>query len=444
MLFRWFQRVYRINAAATRWFRRRLTPAGYFALAGLLLTSAAANSEQTLALQAFFLIVAMLGLGMLTAPFFRFSGRIHRTPPRFATAGEPFPVRVRLTNLTTKTQSGLEYLEHLEESPIPAPELQAQRSRPRSVRRFHSIPRPSIQSARSRMVPVPTLPPKGHAEFQIEVVAYRRGPLVLAGGYIARPDPIGLFRALVHIPEPRTTLILPKRYPLPPLDLPGKNQYQRGGVALASGVGEAEEFVALRDYRRGDSMRRIHWRSTARLGKLVVKECQDEFLVRHALVLDTYCPPERDGLFEEAIAVAASFACTVPDQDSLLDLLFVGASAVCVTTGRGVGQPEQLLEALATAKPRRDADFEELQSLVLRHLPSLGGAILVFLIWNDARRALVRKLRALGLPTLVLLVVPPFSTDPIAASSSEDRPNQWALLEAGRIAEGLQELAASP
>ena len=191
-------------------------------------------------------------------------------------------------------------------------------------------------------------------------------------------------------------------------------------------------------------MRRIHWRSTARLGKLVVKECQDEFLVRHALVLDTYCPPERDGLFEEAIAVAASFACTVPDQDSLLDLLFVGASAVCVTTGRGVGQPEQLLEALATAKPRRDADFEELQSLVLRHLPSLGGAILVFLIWNDARRALVRKLRALGLPTLVLLVVPPFSTDPIAASSSEDRPNQWALLEAGRIAEGLQELAASP
>jgi len=63
--------------------------------------------------------------------------------------------------------------------------------------------------------------------------------------------------------------------------------------------GESEEFVAMREYRRGDSLRRVHWRSTARLGELVVKEYQDEYFVRHALVLDTFCEASRDTVFEE-------------------------------------------------------------------------------------------------------------------------------------------------
>ena len=61
------------------------------------------------------------------------------------------------------------------------------------------------------------------------------------------------------------------------MTLPGKSHYQRGGVAMAAGVGEMEEFVALREYRRGDSLRRVHWRSTARLGELVVKEFRSSF-----------------------------------------------------------------------------------------------------------------------------------------------------------------------
>jgi uncharacterized protein (DUF58 family) len=54
-------------------------------------------------------------------------------------------------------------------------------------------------------------------------------------------------------------------------------KYQQGGVALASNVGQSDEFVALRDYRQGDPLRHIHWRSWARAGKPVVKEFEDEF-----------------------------------------------------------------------------------------------------------------------------------------------------------------------
>jgi uncharacterized protein (DUF58 family) len=55
-----------------------------------------------------------------------------------------------------------------------------------------------------------------------------------------------------------------------------------------------------------------------------VKEFEDEFFVRHALVLDTFTDEPHSEILEEAVSVAASFACTVLTQESLLDLLFVG------------------------------------------------------------------------------------------------------------------------
>ena len=80
----------------------------------------------------------------------------------------------------------------------------------------------------------------------------------------------------------------------------------------------------MRDYRPGDPLRRIHWRSWAKTDKPIVKEYQDEFFVRHALILDTFQKEAYGDVFEEAISVAASFACTMGTQDSLLDLMFIG------------------------------------------------------------------------------------------------------------------------
>ena len=141
---------------------------------------------------------------------------------------------------------------------------------------------------------------------------------------LARPDPLGIFRSFSKISAPQTVLILPRRYSIPPIALPGALRYQEGGVALAANVGRSEEFVALREYRHGDPLRHIHWRSWAKVGKPIVKEFEDEFFVRHALVLDTFTDEPRSEILEEAVSVAASFACAVLTQESLLDLLSHG------------------------------------------------------------------------------------------------------------------------
>ena len=241
-------------------------------------------------------------------------------------------------NLTTKAQGGLTLLEDLADPrPTFAEWREFQLAENRRIRPFqiHQRSRPDpFKLATIKEGEVPSLSPRGEAEVRVELLPLRRGALRFTGVTLARPDPLGLFRSFARIPAPQTVLILPKRYLLPPIALPGLMKYQEGGVTLAANVGRSEEFVALRDYRRGDPLRHIHWRSWAKADKPIVKEFEDEFFVRHALVLDTFVGEPHSEILEEAVAVAASFACAVRTQESLLDLLFVGAQSYCLTAGR--------------------------------------------------------------------------------------------------------------
>jgi hypothetical protein len=235
-------------------------------------------------------------------------------------------------------------------------------------------------------------------------------------------------------------LILPKRYGLPPIALPGAMKYQQGGVALATNIGQSDEFVSLRDYRRGDPLRHIHWRSWAKTGKPIVKEFEDEFFVRHALILDTFTERPHSEVFEEAVSVAASFASTVLTQESLLDLLFVGPQAYCFTTGRGLAHADQMLEILASVRPCHTQPFGMLEQLVLNHATAVSGCICVLLAWDETRRQLVQKLKSLGLPVLVLVIRKPGETQPLDHGPMRDEPERLHALEIGRIQEQLAKL----
>jgi len=217
-------------------------------------------------------------------------------------------------------------------------------------------------------------------------------------------------------------------------------KYQEGGVALASNVGQSEEFVALRDYRHGDPLRHIHWRSWAKTGKPIVKEFEDEFFVRHALVLDTFSDQPHSEVFEEAVSVAASFACTIRTQESLLDLLFVGVEAYCFTAGRGLAHADQMLEILASVRVCSQKPFRTLENLVLNHAAVVSGCICVLLAWDEPRRNFVKKLKAVGVPVLVVVVVPAAPAKPFEPGPMHDEPDRFHTLVVGQIEQGLSRL----
>lgn len=436
-------RTFRSAAALQHVLARRLTPAGRLVFGGLAAAAIIGpNTRLTVAYQAFAFLIALLAIA--TALSVRLPPRlgVRRRLPRFGTAGEPLVYTVMLQNPTDRVQSGLVLMEELED-PRPTFEDFVSQREPGEERRNWfdrtvGFPRWAWLVSRARRAaiearPLPPLPPRQEVDVRIEVTPVRRGSLRFTGVTVARPDPLGLVRSLVDTVAPASILILPRRYPLPRFELPGTRRHQPGGVALATSVGDSEEFLSLRDYRPGDPLRRIHWRSWARAGRPVVKELHDEFFVRHALVLDTFLPPGADARFEEAVSVAASFVCGAPSQDALLDLMFVGPQAYSFTAGRGVGHVDRMLEILAAVRPCTDRAFTTLADLVVSRHAGLSGAICVLVSWDDARRSLIDTLRGLGVPTLVLLV------------EDDESPGEPDLgnvhrLAVGKIAQGLARL----
>jgi uncharacterized protein (DUF58 family) len=351
---------------------------------------------------------------------------------------------ISVKNLGPRPQVDLQLLENLDDGRPAYPEWKAEvRQEARLSSSFRVMQRRRknpFRRAQVREALIPTLQPGGQGEALVKLTPLRRGVLRFSGVTITRADPLGIFRSFYTVNAPETALILPKRYSLPAVELPGSMRYQEGGVVLSSNVGRSEEFVSLRDYRRGDPLRKIHWRSWAKVGRPIVKECEDEFFVRQALILDTFADESQREAFEEAVSVAASFACTVLTQESLLDLLFVGPETYCFTAGRGLAQTDQMLEILASVQTCEGQSFEQLETAVLNHVGAVSGCICVLLDWDDARREMVRKLRLLDVPVLVLVIQPRGSRKPFTPGPMQDAVNRFHVLEAGRIEEGLEAL----
>ena len=210
---------------------------------------------------------------------------------------------------------------------------------------------------------------------------------------------------------------------------------------MASSVGDSEDFVSLREYRPGDPLRKIHWKSWAKTGKPVVKEYQDEFFVRHALILDTFQKTAHSEILEEAVSIAASFACEVQTQESLLDLMFVGTEAYCFTSGRGLAHTDKMLEILAAVIACQDKSFDYLTPVVISRASMLSGCICIFLCWDEERRKLVNYLKALGLPILVLIIATGEGNDDHPDPElMKDKVENFHLLKLGKIQEGLMNI----
>ena len=437
---------HRLFSWVRHWTRRRFTRAGLAVLGAFLVAGAmGVDTENSVVYQAFTLLFAMLIVAAAFSLGFRARFAVTRSLPRLGISGRAITYRVTVRNLTRKTQRGLVLMENLADLHPSYAEWRALRlDDGKHFRPFRMSQRRRVSSLTSGNVKeasVPSVPPNQQVEALIELTPLRRGVLRFAGVTLARPDPLGLFRALLEAPAPQSLLVLPKRYLVPPIALPGAMKYQQGGVALASKVGQSEEFIALRDYRRGDPWRHIHWRSWARAGRPIVKEFEDEFFVRHALVLDTFTDRRHSDEFEEAVSVAASFVCTVLTQESLLDLLFVGPQAYCFTAGRGLAHADQMLELLASVQPCDNRPFDTLEHLVLGHANRVSGCICVLLAWDEPRRKFIEKLKMLGLPMLVLVITPPGGNLPLEAGPMRDEPERLVALETGRIEEQLAKLA---
>ena len=435
-----YRRVYRLS----RWMRVHFTLTGHlFLIVWLIAGIFGVDTRASTTYQLFVFLSIVLIFALSGSLFNRFKGSIKRQLPRYATVGEPLFYTVAVTNHSHKNYRDLDYIEQLAEVFPDYAELSRyyQRQNKPWYKRGISFRlwRSYLGFRRGAYIAEQSLPYLGKQQteqIRISCTPLRRGKLSFAGATIAKADLLGLFRRLYFVAEPQTCLVLPRRYPVQSLNLTGKRNYQKGGVSLANSVGDSAEFMALRDYRQGDALNHIHWKALARHDKLIVKEYQDEYFVRRALVLDTAADNLANELFEAAMSVAASLAMSEHNNDALLDLMLVGDEAYRFTTGRGVDHLPHLQEVLAAVQANDARSFKRLQQLVKQYAPQCSSVFCVLLHWDRERQDFIQSLLMQKLPLAVFLI----HDGSLTREDVPNKPEHFYLIDAQRIAEDLADL----
>ncbi len=356
--------------------------------------------------QLFVLLLVIFAFSLLGSLVNTLKVTVDRKLPKYVTAGEPFTYQMHIKNLTGKTYYNLAFIDVLAESFPGLDEIKAVRglSRPWLIS-FHRWRR-FLAKQRGGTAGEIAIPCLAHQPIRCKIsfVPLRRGVLVFSGCYIAKPDPLGLFRRLLFVEQAQHCLVLPKRHPMNVLPNHGEQKYQPGGFTQANSVGESTEFMSLREYRYGDPLHLIHWKSFAKQRRLISKEYQDEYFVRQALVLDTFSDEAATDQFEAAVSVAASIAYSEQHNDALLDLMFAGSEVFCFTTGRGIDQMQHLQEILAAVQPSRNGSFKQLQQTVEQYARRCSSLVCVLLHWDTERQQFINKLQSRGIPVIVFHV----------------------------------------
>jgi uncharacterized protein (DUF58 family) len=226
-------------------------------------------------------------------------------------------------------------------------------------------------------------------------------------------------------------IVHPPCHSLQELHLPSGVKLQKSGLERVMKVSEAMEFQGCRDYREGDNPRHIHWRSSARRGDLVVREFQDEYLSRTALIVDTCLRrPKRspslsrttrqilnffkgkgmlwpDGTvpeLEAALSLTAAIAEFLLKGECLIDLFAAGKDVRHLQAGRQVATLKNLLDILSEIEPEPSPSLQELKEEVFEEIGGLGNAIVILLGYDQERRDFVAKLQERGVSVKLLLI----------------------------------------
>ena len=124
-------------------------------------------------------------------------------------------------------------------------------------------------------------------------------------------DPFGLVELGRSFRSTVSLTVTPRTVPLPPIPLGGAWTGSGDNRPRAFAIGSAED-VTVREYRRGDDLRRVHWRSSARIGELMVRREEQPWQSRATLFLDNRMRAHRgQGIassLEAAVSAAASIA----------------------------------------------------------------------------------------------------------------------------------------
>ena len=306
---------------------------------------------------------------------------------------------------------------------------------------------PYALGSRPRFV-IDRMGPQWRKSVQYQVRSDVRGRFEVGPMKVRLSDPFGLVDLERTFQSRSTLVVTPRVVPLPPVPLSGAWTGSGDNRPRAFASGSAED-VTVREYRRGDDLRRVHWRSSAHAGEPMVRREEQPWQSRATLFVDNRLYAHRGtgaaSSFEHAVSVAASVAVHLVQRGFNVRLVTASGEEHAGTWhehNAAAAETAPLLEALAVLS------LTDQQHLDNRWLSEGGHSGLLFAVLGDLDErdspALSRMRHSASGALAVVLDVPAWSRTSAPATLPTARRIAWLGVNGWRaVAAGPQDPLAS-
>jgi uncharacterized protein (DUF58 family) len=202
--------------------------------------------------------------------------------------------------------------------------------------------------------PLFNVAPNGVTRIPYAVELRKRGAYTIEGMAVTATDPLGIYSFTKRLPIRSEIVVYPVPHELPDLDLSGSERYGFRDLPIAATRGSGIDPDGVREYVPGDPLRRMHWKSTARTGKLNVIEFEESRAVNVVMALDLHQGSDvgegLDTTLEYLVRAAASIAQLGVRQGAAVRLVMGDLPDAADFAGRGTEHLYTILGSLARAQ----------------------------------------------------------------------------------------------
>jgi uncharacterized protein (DUF58 family) len=192
------------------------------------------------------------------------------------------------------------------------------------------------------------IPPGGRAELRIIERFDQRGVHPVPAIELVTGFPFGLVERRMRVQDASEVVVYPRVRAVRPAAF---ELARGGGSAVRQSRGAGDEFFSLRHYVRGDDLRRVAWKASARTGNLLVMELEHETSRYIACVFDNRLreeSPEARERFEDAVELVASLAVTMLYRQYRVAIV---TATDTLPLGEGPSHAVKVLDMLARVDP---------------------------------------------------------------------------------------------
>jgi len=256
---------------------------------------------------------------------------------------------------------------------------------------------------------VVTIPAKAVRNWKVSMRCGRRGVYTAGPVKVTTGDPFGLFRFSKRFGEKQPLIVLPQAEELPYFWAPAAQLAGEGFIRRPTHY-VTPNASGVREYHPGDSYNRIHWKSTARLGRLMVKTFEMDPTSSIWVVVDMHKDAQHgegdESTEEYGVRIATSIAYKYLQANRMLGLMTQGAEAVLLEPARGSHQYGRILEALAIARATGDRPIAQLLQEESRRFGRHTTLILITSSVGEEWVVSLEHLARQGTRTAVVLLEP--------------------------------------